>query len=143
MFEKLVGRIRHLLEMTYDYVFEGLGDGDYFMFEGPKHGPGPDFSVKTMWAHCEALVATMMALEHTGATWAAEWYARLRAFTLRVMAVRDCGVWRQAVNRMGNDVKRVGVSTKRKDNFHQVRYLMMNLLSLERMLARCPDRHDR
>ena len=28
MFEKLVGRIRHLLEMTYDYVFEGLGDGD-------------------------------------------------------------------------------------------------------------------
>lgn len=138
LFEMLLGRIRHLLEMAYDYVFEGWGDGNYFVFEGPNHGAGPDFSVKTMWAHCEALLATMMALEHSGAVWAAEWYARLRAFSLRVMPVPGCGVWRQAVDRLGNDVKRVGVSTKRKDNFHQVRYLMMNLLSLQRLLAAKP-----
>jgi peroxiredoxin len=40
------------------------------------------------------------------------------------------------VDRSGKDLKRVGVSTKRKDNFHQARHLMLNLLSLKRMLAR-------
>ena len=47
------------------------------------------------------------------------------------MPVAAHGVWRQAVDRRGKDVKRVGISTKRKDNFHQVRMLMLNLLSLD------------
>jgi len=36
-------------------------------------------------------------------------------------------------------LKRVGVSTKRKDNFHQARYLMLNLLSLKRMPGRAQN----
>ena len=39
---------------------------------------------------------------------------------------------RQAVDRGGKDLQRVGVSAQRKDNYHQVRYLMMNLLCLQR-----------
>ena len=52
------------------------------------------------------------------------------------MPVPGLGVWRQAVDRQGKDLKRVGVSTKRKDNFHQARYLMLDLLCVKRMLAR-------
>jgi len=89
-----------------------------------------------MWAHCDAMIACMMVLEHAGAAWARQWYERLRAYTLKVMPVPGHGVWRQAVDRSGKDLKRVGVSVKRKDNFHQARYLMLNLLSLKRMLAR-------
>ena len=40
------------------------------------------------------------------------------------------------LDRQGKDLKRVGVSAKRKDNFHQARYQMLNLLSLNRLLAR-------
>jgi mannose/cellobiose epimerase-like protein (N-acyl-D-glucosamine 2-epimerase family) len=87
-----------------------------------------------MWAHCEVLIACLTVLEYTAEVWAQEWYERVRAFTLRTMPCAAHGVWRQAVNRTGADLERVGVSTKRKDNFHQARYLMTNLLSLERML---------
>jgi N-acylglucosamine 2-epimerase len=38
-------------------------------------------------------------------------------------------------SRFGKDLKRAGVSTKRKDNFHQARYMMLDLLSLRRMIA--------
>lgn len=55
------------------------------------------------------------------------------------MPVPGHGVWRQAVDRTGKDLKRAGVSTKRKDNFHQARYLMFNLLTLKRMLARAEE----
>ena len=134
LFDTCTARVRRLLEMLWDYVFEGLGDGNYFVFDTPRQHRGPEYDVKTMWAHCEAMLACMMVMEYTGQAWAREWYERVRAFTLRTMPVAGHGVWRQAVDRRGKDVKRVGVSTKRKDNFHQVRYLMMNLLSCDRLL---------
>ena len=135
LFDTAKGRIRRLLEMCWDYVFEGWGDGDYFVFATPKHGQGPDFSVKTMWAHCEMLIACLTVLEYTGELWAKQWYDRARAFVLKTMPVAAHGVWRQAVDRNGKDVKRVATSTKRKDNYHQVRMLMLNLLTLDRMIA--------
>lgn len=129
LFDEAAGRVRRFLELCWDSVHGGFADGNY------RVGRGPDYGVKTMWAQCEAMIACMMVREQTGAAWAREWYDRLRAFTLKVMPVPGHGVWRQAVDRSGKDLKRIGVSAKRKDNFHQARYLMLNLLSLNRMLA--------
>ena len=135
LFDTVAARIRRVLEMSWDYVFEGCGDGDYFVFDTPRHRGGPDYSVKTMWAHSELMVACLTILEYTGAAWAAEWYDRVRAFTLRTMPVATHGVWRQAVDRRGNDLKRVATSTKRKNNYHQARMLMLNLMSLDRIIG--------
>ena len=66
LFDTVVARIHRLLEMCWDYVFDGWGDGDYFVFNTAKHQQGPDFSVKTMWAHCEVLIACLTILEYTG-----------------------------------------------------------------------------
>jgi len=134
-FDRCKARIRRLLEMTWDYVFEGLGDGNYLVFGTEKQPRGPQFEVKTMWAHCEAMVACLSILEYSAEAWAREWYERLRAYTLRTMPKPEHGVWRQAVDRFGKDLKRVGVSTKRKDNYHQARYQMLDILSLQRMLV--------
>lgn len=134
MFDIVKSRIRRLIEMTWDYVFEGMGTEDYFVFSSGGKCQGPDFDLKVMWAHTELLVATMMVLEHTGETWAKEWYERGREFCLRTMANTKNGIWRQAADRFGNDRKRPEISIYRKDNFHQVRYQMMNLLSIERMI---------
>jgi len=135
LFDTAKARVRRILEMCWDHIFGGFGDGNFNVFGHAKAPPGPDFRVKTMWAHCEAMVACLMILEHTGEPWAAEWYGRLREYTLKTMPVPGHGVWRQAVDRLGKDVKRVGVSTKRKDNFHQARYMMLDLLALERMTS--------
>ena len=126
-------RVRRFIEMAWDYIFEGLGDTEYNVFASEKNAPGPTLDIKDMWAHCEILVATMLTLEYTGDVWAIEWYERAREFTLRTMPT-PCGVWRQAVDRYGKDKQREGISIYRKDNFHQVRYQMFNLLSLERII---------
>jgi N-acylglucosamine 2-epimerase len=136
LFDEAAGRVCRFLELCWDNECGGWADGNYHLFATDKHPAGPEYGVKTMWAQCEAMVACLMILEHTGADWAREWYERLRAYTLKVMPVPGHGVWRQAVDRSGKDLKRVGVSTNRKDNFHQARYLMLNLLSLNRMIAR-------
>jgi len=135
LFNTTKTRVRRLIEMCWDYVFDGWGDGNFFALDTPEHGRGPQFEVKTMWAHCEVLIACMTVLEYTGEVWAKEWYERTRDYLLGTMANTGHGVWRQAVDRRGNDLKRVGVSEKRKGNFHQPRFLMMNLLSIERMIS--------
>ena len=136
LLETAAQRIRPLLEMCWDYVFDGWGDGDFRVFSTKKFARGPDYDIKTMWAHCEALNACMLSMEYLGEDWANRWYGMVRAFSLKAFAGPQLAVWRQAVDRRGKDLKRVGVSTKRKDNFHPFRYMMYNLLSLERMLNR-------
>jgi len=135
LFDTTAGRFRRVLEMTWDYVFDGCATEDFLVFDLPKHARGPKFEVKTMWTHCEILLGCMMILEYTGHEWAREWYERARAFTLRTMPVAGHGVWRQAVDRFGKDIQRVGINTTRKCNFHQPRYEMLNLLSLDRMIS--------
>ncbi|MCC6126490.1 MAG: AGE family epimerase/isomerase [Pirellulales bacterium] len=134
LFDTLKSRIRRLLEMCYDYVFEGWGSENFHVFGTPDYCQGQDHGTKTMWAHCEIMIACLSILERTGESWAREWYDRTRDFVLKNMPVAGLPVWRQAVDRRGKDIKRVGISTKRKDNFHQVRMYMLNLLSIERML---------
>ncbi|MFC1608404.1 AGE family epimerase/isomerase, partial [Candidatus Latescibacterota bacterium] len=132
-FYRCKNRIRRVLEMGWDYVFEGLGDTRYHVFANEDHAAGGVFDIKTMWAHTEVLIATMLTLEYTGDVWALEWYERARAFTHRAMTT-DHGVWRQAVDRFGVDKKRNGISIYRKGNFHQPRYMLYNLESIERII---------
>ena len=132
LFNEIKSRFRRLVEMNWDYVFEGFAEG-FSVFGDSGRAAGPNFEVKCMWPLCEIMVGCMTVLEYSGDVWAREWYERARAFTLRTMTT-DCGVWRQAVDRFGKDKKRPTISEYRKDNFHQPRYMMLNLLSLDRMI---------
>lgn len=134
LFETSKNRIRHLIEMNWDYNFNGMCTEEYNVFSSEGKCQGPTYDLKVMWAHTELLIATMTILEHTGEIWAKEWYERGRKYCLNTMANTGHGVWRQAVNRFGEDKQRPGISIYRKDNFHQIRYQMMNLLSIERMI---------
>jgi len=125
--------IRRYIEMCWDYVFEGFGAGHFYVFDGPGRTREKLYGVKTMWSHCELMIALMHILEYTGELWAKEWYERVRAYAIRSFDT-DYGVWRQAADRFGRDVKRRGTLGKRKGNFHQPRYMMLNLLSLDRMI---------
>ena len=133
IFYQAKNRIRRVIEMCWDYVFDGWGTNSFEVFGSENRPCETQFDIKTMWAHVEILLATMTTLEYTGDAWALEWYERCRDFTIRAMPT-DHGVWRQAVDRFGKDKKRSGISIYRKGNFHQPRYFLYNLLSLERMI---------
>jgi N-acylglucosamine 2-epimerase len=122
LFDTMKDRIRRLIEMNWDYIFGGMATEEYRVFSSDGKCAGPSFDLKVMWAHTELLLSSLMIYEHTGETWSKEWYERGRAYSLRTMANTGNGVWRQAVDRFGQDKKRPGISIYRKDNFHQVRY---------------------
>ena len=126
-------RIRRIIEMCWDYVFEGFCDTGYNVFGTKDYPPGPVYEIKTMWAHTEVLIACMSTLEYTGDIWAKEWFERAWAYTIRTMTT-DHGVWGQAVDRFGKNKKRQSISIYRRGNFHQPRALLYNLLSLNRMI---------
>ncbi len=54
---------------------------------------------------------------------------------MRTVADNGIGVWAQAAGRQGDLVDRASYHTMRKGNFHQPRYMMLNILRLERMIA--------
>jgi N-acylglucosamine 2-epimerase len=130
--ERFARRFRRLVEMSWDPIFGGIGDTDYRVFAEADLPAGPEWSLKTMWAQTEVMVGAMSLFEASRETWAREWYERSRGYLLETMTT-GIGVWRQAVDRQGNETQRVGISPYRKGNFHQPRCLMFNLLSLDRM----------
>jgi len=132
-FSILKNRIRRNVEMSWDYIFEGIGDTNFNVFDTEDRRAGAYWEVRTMWAHTEVLLGTMMSLEYTGDVWAKEWYERTRAYCHRVYTT-DHGVWRQAVDRYGENKKRSSITIYRKGNFHQPRYYIYNLMSLDRMI---------
>ena len=134
LYENMKVRIRRIIEMNWDYIFGGMETEEFNVFSEGEKCQGASFGLKVMWAHTELLLSTIMILEQTGEAWAKEWYERGRQYTIRTMANTGNGVWRQAVDRFGADKKRPGISIYRKDNFHQIRYQMMNLLSIGRMI---------
>jgi len=134
LFDAAKERLKRYIEMGWDYVFDGFGTGDYFVFGGPGRLQGTNYEVKTMWHQCEVMLACLTVLEYTGEVWAREWYERTRAFALRTVGQSPTGVWDQATDRRGNIIPRKEYHPQRRDNFHQARYMMLDMLALERMI---------
>ena len=49
LFDTAKERIRRLLEMCWDYVFDGWADEDFYVFGNDKYRRGPSYDLKTMW----------------------------------------------------------------------------------------------
>lgn len=127
-------RFQRMLELAWDDEYEGIACTNYDLFPEDGRLPGPDFSIKTMWAQVEAMQGCMIVFEHTREEWALRWYERIRSFVMRTLPTAT-GVWRQAVDRRGMDKVRAECSTVyRRGNFHQPRYMMHTVQALERML---------
>jgi len=123
--------------MGWDHIFDGWASEDYFVFRGEDHVLGTDYSTKTMWAHTEILVGCMKVIENTGEAWAWDWYQRTWEYVKKTFRL-GAGAWEQAVNRRGEPISRErwGINPMRRGNYHQPRFLMLNMLSLNRMIQR-------
>jgi mannose/cellobiose epimerase-like protein (N-acyl-D-glucosamine 2-epimerase family) len=136
LFDKAKNNFRRYLEMGWDHIFDGWASENYYVFGGKDHILGTDYSTKTMWAHTEILIGCMLVIENAGEAWARDWYKRTWEYVTKTFCL-GVGAWEQAVNRQGEPISREkwGINPMRRGNYHQPRFLMLNILSLDRMLA--------
>ena len=123
---------RRHLEIGWDEEFGGLFlavDAD-----GREDIAWDYADAKLWWPHTEALVATLLAHEHTGQDWALDWHERIRQYCLAHYPVADHGEWRQRLTRDGQPLTDV-VALPVKDPFHLPRALIYCVEALERLTA--------
>ena len=93
-----------------------------------------DWSSKLWWPHSEALYATMLAYDITGASEFAELYQKVHDYTFKTFPnpKKEIGEWIQIRDRLGAPQEKT-VALSVKDPFHIIRnfLLILELLQLE------------
>ena len=126
LFDLAVERFKSHLEVAWDDVYGGI-------FHYLNHVDNYTWqTTKALWAQEEVLIGLMMIIEQTGAQWAKDWYARMWNYVTDKYPLEQYGfpIWILYADRkvtFERHYDRVG-------NFHHPRHLMVNLLSLERMI---------
>ncbi len=92
---------------------------------------------KVLWAQEEVLIGTMFIFEHTGEEWARQWFDKMYTYVLDKYPLKDHGspLWKYASDRKVS-FESFSQLPKRVENYHHPRHLMLNLLSLNRMIGR-------
>jgi len=139
-------RIRHHLDAGWDYIYGGLSQWvnvDHPCYEWPVETPpstrlelhfvGEYEYMKSLWAQNEVLIATLNVYEHTRAEWAARYFdlafnvinekfsQKKRGFPAGYVLFTDRRITPQ-------------LHVGRQDNYHPLRQLMLNILTLDRMM---------
>ena len=139
-------RIRHHLDAGWDYIYGGLSQWvnvDHPSYQWPvETPPGTDLQfhfsgeyeyLKCLWCQNEVMVATLKVLERTGALWAAEYFGRAYRIINEKFRQKARGYpagYMLFADRRMTFQPHVG----RQDNYHPIRQLMMNILTLESMI---------
>jgi mannose/cellobiose epimerase-like protein (N-acyl-D-glucosamine 2-epimerase family) len=128
LFHTAAERFARHLETAWDPVYGGilrsLNDVD-------AHSWMLD---KILLFHCEALIGLMMLVEHTGSADAREWYTRVFRYNRDNFDARAHGYnpWLTVPDRVDTS----SIKDERVDNYHYPQHLILNLMALDRMIAR-------
>jgi mannose/cellobiose epimerase-like protein (N-acyl-D-glucosamine 2-epimerase family) len=138
LFETAAERFRRHLEVAWDDVYGGVLRN---LMNVEQNLWTLD---KVLWAQEEVLIGTLLMIEQTGASWAREWFSRTWNYVQERFPLKRYGspIWIYAGDRQvayDEYLRR----PKRIENFHHPRHLMLNLLSLERMIKRDGNAHRR
>jgi mannose/cellobiose epimerase-like protein (N-acyl-D-glucosamine 2-epimerase family) len=96
---------------------------------------------KVLWAQEEVLIGCMFIIEHTGAEWARQMFDRMYSYVREKYPLKHhrSPLWMYASDRKVSFEAFLKMP-KRVENFHHPRHLMLNLLSIERMIKRSGGR---
>jgi len=128
LFEEAAARFRRHVEVAWDDVYGGV-------FRNLKNVDANVWSLdKVLWAQEEVLIGTLMAVEHLGAAWACELFGETYSYVMDHYPLKKRGysLWILGADRkvtFEEHANRVG-------NYHHPRHLMLNLLSLDRIIGR-------
>ncbi|MFC1552501.1 AGE family epimerase/isomerase [Candidatus Latescibacterota bacterium] len=128
LFDRVSDSFRRHVEVAWDDVYGGV-------FRCLDHVDDNVWKVdKVLWAQEEVLIGSLFIAEHTGAPWAKELFAKMFAYVQENYPLKKHGypLWILGADRKVTFVEEYG----RVGNFHHPRHLMLNLQSLDRMIAR-------
>jgi mannose/cellobiose epimerase-like protein (N-acyl-D-glucosamine 2-epimerase family) len=131
LFEKLAGWFKRHVEVAWDEVYGGV-------FRNLQHVNNNTWLTdKVLWAQEEVLIGSLFVVEHAGAEWAREMFTRTYNYVLDKYPLKRHGspLWMYASDRKAS-FESFAKMPKRVENFHHPRHLMLNILSLERMIKR-------
>jgi N-acylglucosamine 2-epimerase len=140
-------RVRHHLDVGWDYIYGGLSQWinvGHPCYEWPaEQPPGTDLELhftgeyeymKPLWAQNEVLVATLYIFERTRAEWAARYFEMALDIVNRKFSQSGRGYpagYILFADRQVAPQPHVG----RQDNYHPIRQLILNLMTLDRMIG--------
>ena len=128
LFDLVAQRFKRHVEVAWDDVYGGV-------FRALDNVNENIWKVdKVLWAQEEVLIGTLFLIEHTGDPWARDMFARMYEYVIEKYPLKQYGypLWIMGADRkvtFEEHYTRVG-------NFHHPRHLMLNILSLERMIKR-------
>jgi mannose/cellobiose epimerase-like protein (N-acyl-D-glucosamine 2-epimerase family) len=128
LFDTAAERFRRHVEVAWDQVYGGV-------FRNLQNIDQNIWSVdKVLWAQEEVLIGSLCVAEHTGAAWAGDMFTKMFEHVQAKYPLKQYGfpLWITSADRKVTFEKHAA----RVENFHHPRHLMLNLLSLDRMIAR-------
>lgn len=131
LFETLAGWFRRHVEVAWDDVYGGV-------FRNLQNVEKNTWTLdKVLWAQEEVLIGCMTIIEKTGARWSIEMFDRMYGYVRKNYLLQGHGspLWMYATDRRAT-FEAFSQMPKRVENYHHPRHLMLNLLSLERMIKR-------
>jgi N-acylglucosamine 2-epimerase len=127
LFDTAGERFKRHVEVAWDRVYAGVFRG---LVDVDRNVWTLD---KVLWAQEEVLIGTLCMIEHTADPWALEWFDRMYGYVLEKfpLAKHEHPLWDA-----GGDRKMTYVENAvRVENYHHPRHLMLNILSLERIMS--------
>ncbi len=128
LFDTAAERFRRHVEVAWDDVYGGV-------FRNLQNVDQNVWSLdKVLWAQEEVLIGALMAVEHTGAPWAREMFGRMFTYVRDKYPLKRYGfpLWISSADRKVS----FEAQAARVEHYHHPRHLMLNLLAIERMMAR-------
>ena len=132
IFDRTAASFRRHCEVAWDDVYGGL-------LQGLKHVDNNvwrSVNTKIGWLQMEALIGLLCIIEHTGDPWAMEFFGKLYPWVMDKFPLKKYGypLWQDYTNRKAEFDP--GDGSRRAENFHHPRHLMLNYLALDRMIKR-------
>ena len=131
LFETFAAWFKRHVEIAWDDVYGGV-------FRNLQNVERNVWLVdKVLWLQEEVLIGSLFIYERTGAEWAREIFERMHKYVLEKYPLRSHGspLWMFASDRKVSYEAFLKMP-KRVENFHHPRHLMLNLLSIERMMRK-------
>jgi len=129
LLERAASHFRRHVTVAEDVVYGGY-------FRSLDHVDNHEWTVdKVLWLQEEVLIGSLLMVEHLNDEWAAEVFRKTNDYVLETYARPGYKFWIPNGDRTLTEY-----NSSRAENYHHPRHLMLNLLSVERMLERGGNR---
>lgn len=125
LFSRSEKAFRRHVEVAADKLYGGHFE---VLFNANTYSWSPS---KSTWCQQEVSIGALLSLEHTGQDWAEDWFNEGDAYMMEKMRCPELAFWTFGGNR-----KVVNPATKTIEHYHMPRYLMRNMLALQRVMKR-------